>query len=81
MIFQEQNIPIDIQTSKLLDWLINRRHCDKSWPQQVQAVREKINSAIQDMPEHPGITKLLTGTCMFSTPFEKSNTNSPLPQI
>jgi len=59
---QDQNIPIDIQTSKLLDWLINRRHCDKNWPQQVQNVREKINAAIQDMPEHPGITRLLTGT-------------------
>lgn len=59
---QEQNIPIDIQTSKLLDWIINRRHCQKSWPQQITLVREKINSAIQDMPEHVGITKLLTGT-------------------
>nr|CAH0110589.1 unnamed protein product [Daphnia galeata] len=59
---QEQNIPIDIQTSKLLDWVISRRHCTKTWPQQITLVREKINSAIQDMPEHKGITKLLTGT-------------------
>nr|CAG4647980.1 EOG090X07S9 [Moina brachiata]SVE93064.1 EOG090X07S9 [Moina brachiata] len=59
---QEQNIPIDIQTSKLLDWVINRRHCTKTWPQQITAVRSKITSAIQDMPEHEGITKLLTGT-------------------
>lgn len=67
ILIQEQNIPIDIQTSKLLDWIINRRHCQKSWPQQITLVREKINSAIQDMPEHVGITKLLTGTCMLST--------------
>nr|SVE70480.1 EOG090X07S9 [Daphnia similis]SVE71735.1 EOG090X07S9 [Daphnia similis]SVE72364.1 EOG090X07S9 [Daphnia similis] len=59
---QEQNIPIDIQTSKLLDWVISRRHCAKTWPQQITLIREKINSAIQDMPEHKGITKLLTGT-------------------
>nr|CAG4646332.1 EOG090X07S9 [Macrothrix elegans] len=59
---QEQNIPIDIQTSKLLDWVISRRHCSKTWPQQITQIREKINSAIQDMPEHKGITKLLTGT-------------------
>nr|SVE89938.1 EOG090X07S9 [Daphnia sinensis] len=58
----EQNIPIDIQTSKLLDWVISRRHCAKTWPQQITLIREKINSAIQDMPEHKGITKLLTGT-------------------
>nr|SVE74239.1 EOG090X07S9 [Daphnia barbata] len=59
---QDQNIPIDIQTSKLLDWVISRRQCTKTWPQQITLVREKINSAIQDMPEHKGITKLLTGT-------------------
>nr|CAG4641774.1 EOG090X07S9 [Eurycercus lamellatus] len=59
---QEQNIPIDIQTSKLLDWVINRRHCTKTWPQNLTMIREKINAAIQDMPEHKGITKLLTGT-------------------
>lgn len=62
-VLQEQNIPIDIQTSKLLDWIINRRHCNKTWPQQTNLIREKINAAIQDMPEHKGITKLLTGTC------------------
>nr|CAG4647131.1 EOG090X07S9 [Megafenestra aurita]SVE92446.1 EOG090X07S9 [Megafenestra aurita] len=59
---QEQNIPIDIQTSKLLDWIISRRHCTKTWHKQITAIREKINSAIQDMPEHKNITKLLTGT-------------------
>nr|CAG4642580.1 EOG090X07S9 [Evadne anonyx] len=58
----QDNIPIDIQSSKLLDWFISRRHCPKTWPQQITAIREKINSAIQDMPEHKGITKLLTGT-------------------
>nr|CAG4640940.1 EOG090X07S9 [Eulimnadia texana] len=58
----DQNIPIDIQISKLLDWLISRRHCQKTWAQQIPQVREKINSAIQDMPEHEGITKLLAGT-------------------
>nr|CAG4638515.1 EOG090X07S9 [Cyclestheria hislopi] len=58
----EQNIPIDIQNSKLLDWLISRRHCNRSWSERIQAIREKINSAIQDMPEHPGIIKLLAGS-------------------
>jgi len=62
MQIQESNIPIDIQTSKLVDWLISRRHCTKTWPQQITVIREKINSAIQDMPEHKGITKLLVGT-------------------
>ena len=65
MYIQEQNIPIDIQTSKLVDWLISRRHCTKTWTQQITTIREKINSAIQDMPEHKGIVKLLTGTCNY----------------
>nr|CAG4644866.1 EOG090X07S9 [Leptodora kindtii] len=59
---QEQNIPIDIQTSKLLDWLISRRHCTKTWPQQIAIIREKINCAIQDMPEHKEIQHLLAGS-------------------
>lgn len=57
----EQNIPIDINTSKLLEWLISRRHVNKDWQNNVLKVREKINSAIQDMPAHEGIIKLLSG--------------------
>lgn len=57
----EQNIPIDINTSKLLDWLISRRHVNKDWQNNIIKVREKINNAIQDMPAHEGIIKLLSG--------------------
>lgn len=57
----EQNIPIDINTSKLLDWLISRRHVNKDWQKNVIKIREKINNAIQDMPAHEGIIKLLSG--------------------
>ncbi|XP_011298825.1 CDK5 regulatory subunit-associated protein 3 [Fopius arisanus] len=58
----EQDLPIDINAGKLLDWLINRRHCIRGWQTNILLIREKINNAIQDMPEHEGITKLLTGT-------------------
>lgn len=57
----EQNIPIDINTSKLLEWLVSRRHVNKDWQNNILKVREKINSAIQDMPAHEGIIKLLSG--------------------
>lgn len=57
----EQNIPIDINTTKLVDWLISRRHIPKDWQNNVLRIREKINNAIQDMPEHEGIIKLLSG--------------------
>ncbi|CAG0891025.1 unnamed protein product [Cyprideis torosa] len=55
-------LPIDIQTTKLLDWLQKRRHISAEWPKHVLEIRKKINEAIQDMPEHPGIAKLLSGS-------------------
>ncbi|NXN13323.1 CK5P3 protein, partial [Indicator maculatus] len=57
-----QNVPIDIQTSKLLEWLVDRRHCNLKWQSQVLAIREKINVAIQDMPENEEIKQLLAGS-------------------
>jgi len=59
---QEQFIPIDIHTNKLSDWLLSRRHCKREWQTQILSIREKINNAIQDMPVHGGITKLLSGS-------------------
>lgn len=59
---QEADIPIDIHTGKLLDWLVSRRHVKKDWQKNILPIREKINNAIQDMPIHDGITKLLTGS-------------------
>ncbi|KDR07538.1 hypothetical protein L798_02918, partial [Zootermopsis nevadensis] len=58
----EQFIPIDIHTNKLSDWLLSRRHCNREWQAQILTIREKINNAIQDMPVHVGITKLLSGS-------------------
>ncbi|XP_048026203.1 CDK5 regulatory subunit-associated protein 3 isoform X2 [Megalobrama amblycephala] len=57
-----QNLPIDIQTSRLLDWLVDRRHCTLKWQSAVMTIREKINVAIQDMPENEEIKQLLSGS-------------------
>ncbi|XP_039595503.1 CDK5 regulatory subunit-associated protein 3 [Polypterus senegalus] len=57
-----QNLPIDIQTSKLLDWLVDRRHCILKWQTSLVTIREKINAAIQDMPENEEIKQLLSGS-------------------
>lgn len=62
---QEQNIPIDINTHKLLDWLISRRIVNADWQKNVLPIREKINGAIQDMPQHPEIAQLLSGACKY----------------
>uniref|UniRef100_A0A4W4ENG8 CDK5 regulatory subunit associated protein 3 n=1 Tax=Electrophorus electricus TaxID=8005 RepID=A0A4W4ENG8_ELEEL len=56
-----QNLPIDIQTGKLPDWLVDRRHCSLKWQSAVMVIREKINAAIQDMPESEEIKQLLSG--------------------
>ncbi|KAL1518236.1 hypothetical protein ABEB36_001889 [Hypothenemus hampei] len=56
-----QDIPIDINTTKLLDWLVSRRHVPKDWQSRILNVREKISNAIQDMPAHEDIVKLVIG--------------------
>ena len=61
-----QDLPIDIHTNKLLDWLVSRRHCEKNWQETVLTIREKISHAIQDMPEHPDIVRLLSGARQYS---------------
>uniref|UniRef100_A0A8C0HLD9 CDK5 regulatory subunit associated protein 3 n=1 Tax=Buteo japonicus TaxID=224669 RepID=A0A8C0HLD9_9AVES len=43
------------------DWLVDRRHCNLKWQSQVLVIREKINAAIQDMPENEEIKQLLAG--------------------
>ncbi|OWF41135.1 CDK5 regulatory subunit-associated protein 3-like [Mizuhopecten yessoensis] len=58
----EQNIPIDVHFNKLLDWLINRRHCTQEWHTSLAVIRQNINQAIQDMPAMEEITQLLEGT-------------------
>ncbi|XP_001634485.2 CDK5 regulatory subunit-associated protein 3 [Nematostella vectensis] len=58
----EELLPIDIYYNKLLDWLLDRRHCDIKWQAAALEIREKINAAIQDMPPVEEITTLLSGT-------------------
>jgi len=58
----EASLPIDIQCRKLLDWLISRRICNREWHERICKVREKIGNALKDMPEHPEIRELLSGS-------------------
>lgn len=46
-----------------VDWLVDRRHCNLKWQSLVLTIREKINAAIQDMPESEEIAQLLSGSC------------------
>ena len=58
----DADIPIDIAVRKLLDWLVSRRICSRTWHDGVTPIREKIGEALGDMPEHEGIKQLLTGS-------------------
>eukprot|EP00118_Oscarella_pearsei_P006206 m.28202 g.28202 ORF g.28202 m.28202 type:complete len:524 (+) comp30600_c0_seq4:65-1636(+) len=55
-------LPIDIHYNKLLDWLIDRKHCNPGWQAKAYAIREKISHAVQDMPAVQEITELLRGS-------------------
>ncbi|KAF8381078.1 cdkr-3 [Pristionchus pacificus] len=57
----DSDIPIDIHSGKLLDWLVSRRHVTKDWQKKIGDVREKIKHAILDMPENERIVELLKG--------------------
>lgn len=57
----EQDIPIDIHVNKLQDWLISRRIVDKNWHRLVKDIRNQINNALLDMPQHEKLVKLLSG--------------------
>ncbi|KAI1694021.1 CDK5RAP3-like protein [Ditylenchus destructor] len=56
------NLPIDIHSNKLLDWLISRRHCKKDWQRAIEPIRAKVGEAIKDMPENDSIVALLKGS-------------------
>ncbi|XP_065838629.1 CDK5 regulatory subunit-associated protein 3-like isoform X3 [Oscarella lobularis] len=60
--FDPESLPIDIHYNKLLDWLIDRKHCTTGWQSKAYAVREKISAAVQDMPPVEEMTLLLRGS-------------------
>lgn len=57
-------LPIDIHYNKLLDWLIDRRHCNVNWATDAVVVRGKINSAVSlpltDIPQNEKLSFLLS---------------------
>lgn len=57
----EQDIPIVLNTEKLSEFLITRRIVNKNWTNAIQNIRNLIGNAVQDMPEHPELIKLLSG--------------------
>uniref|UniRef100_A0A8B9R5N0 CDK5 regulatory subunit associated protein 3 n=1 Tax=Anas platyrhynchos TaxID=8839 RepID=A0A8B9R5N0_ANAPL len=43
-------------------WLLDRRHCGRRWQAQARLVRQRMEAALRDMPEHPEIRQLLAGS-------------------
>ncbi|EDX07994.1 GD25236 [Drosophila simulans] len=58
----ESEIPIDIHTLKLQDWLISRRIVPKNVQQEIREIHKKISNALQDMPSNEQLIKLLART-------------------
>uniref|UniRef100_T1GLB8 CDK5RAP3-like protein n=1 Tax=Megaselia scalaris TaxID=36166 RepID=T1GLB8_MEGSC len=58
----EADIPIDIHTLKLQEWLVSRRIVSKNFQAQIKDIRTKIANAIQDMPANDELIKLLSGS-------------------
>ncbi|XP_036331698.1 CDK5RAP3-like protein [Rhagoletis pomonella] len=58
----EADIPIDIHTLKLQDWLVSRRIVPKTIQKNIKEIRSKISNALQDMPANDQLIKLLSGT-------------------
>ncbi|RUS85775.1 hypothetical protein EGW08_006489, partial [Elysia chlorotica] len=50
-----QNLPIDIHYNKLLDWLVNRRHCTQQCQTILTVIRDKILKAKEasQKEDHP----------------------------
>ncbi|KAH8415812.1 hypothetical protein KR222_001307, partial [Zaprionus bogoriensis] len=59
---QESEIPIDIHTLKLQDWLISRRIVPKNVQAPIKDIHAKISNALQDMPANDQLIKLLSGS-------------------
>eukprot|EP00047_Mylnosiga_fluctuans_P005802 m.242805 g.242805 ORF g.242805 m.242805 type:complete len:566 (-) comp14103_c0_seq1:131-1828(-) len=56
------NLPIDIHSSKLTDWLLSRKKIQPNYAEAAAAIRPKITAALADMPDTPEITALLAGS-------------------
>ncbi|XP_065053892.1 CDK5 regulatory subunit-associated protein 3-like [Rhopilema esculentum] len=59
-----ENVPIDIHYNKLLDWLIDRRHCTLKWQQSAALIKEKVDAAMKEIPSDPSIQELMRGACV-----------------
>ncbi|EDW01320.1 CDK5RAP3-like protein [Drosophila grimshawi] len=58
----ESEIPIDIHTLKLQDWLISRRIVPKNIQAPIKDIHSRIRKALQDMPANDQLIKLLSGS-------------------
>lgn len=63
--FQEQDIPIEIAVTKLLEWMESRKVVPKNWSTHIREIRSKITNALNDMPVHNDLVKLLSGSCNY----------------
>lgn len=57
--FSRPDPPININYSKLLEWLVDRKKLPLQWKKQLKPIRDKIAAAVANLPSSPEISAFL----------------------
>ncbi len=47
----QEELPLDVAYTKLLDWLVERRLVKPTWQDALKAVRSQLEAALRELPE------------------------------
>ena len=56
------DMSIDISVSKMLDWLVDRRHCSIKWQKTANSVHLAVKKASKQSEDDEDLTRFLSGT-------------------
>ena len=56
-----QDLPIDISVSKMLDWLVDRRHCNIKWQKMANTAHTAMKKACKQSQDDVDLASILRG--------------------